>query len=57
MKPIFAFVCGMFVSASLVLIFTPGAKMEVNFPYWPFAVIIALGFGVLWSRAKEKPRI
>ncbi len=56
MKPIFAFICGMFVVGAITLIFTPGAKMQISLPYWPLAVLVALAFGVLWARAKEKTR-
>jgi uncharacterized membrane protein YhhN len=56
MKPVYAFICGMFVVASLVFIFMPNARMQVSLPYWPMAVLVTLAFAVLWARAKEKPR-
>lgn len=56
MKPIFAFICGMLVVASLIFIFTPGARMQISVPYWPLSVLAALACGVLWARAKEKTR-
>ncbi|MBI4331703.1 MAG: hypothetical protein HY673_10530 [Chloroflexi bacterium] len=56
MKPVFAFVCGMFVVGSMALIFTPGARLQLSVPYWPLAAVTALAFGILWARAKERPR-
>ena len=56
MKPIYAFASGVFVSASIALVVTPNAKMYVDLPYWPFAVVFALGFAVIWVRAKEGAR-
>lgn len=56
MKPVFAFVCGMFVVGSLTLIFTPAAKLQISMPYWPLAALMALAFGILWARAKERTR-
>ncbi len=55
-KPVFAFICGMFVVGSMALIFTPTAKMQLTLPYWPFAALVALGTGILWARAREKTR-
>ncbi len=56
MKPVFAFICGMFVVGSITLLFTPGARLQLSLPYWPIASFIALGFAILWARARENTR-